>query len=197
VFQQFFNLTVFATSVLVRFCRITPGIVPANQTLYKLEKQSGYELFRCPPLSVVLLLRRRQLPCRGAGAGSPRGQAWPTSGGCDRGSTTNIRSIRRGLACDWVSRLVTSGCSRSSRPPGLRPAHRLPCVVCVALGAVQERRHLKELQEPTTRSQQRRGKLKRLHKEGSKRARDRTAGRWRVRRASQRWSATTRRYWVR
>jgi hypothetical protein len=26
---------------LVRFYRITPGIVPANQSLYKLEKQSG------------------------------------------------------------------------------------------------------------------------------------------------------------
>jgi hypothetical protein len=26
---------------LVRFCRIAPGIVPANQSLYKLEKQSG------------------------------------------------------------------------------------------------------------------------------------------------------------
>jgi hypothetical protein len=27
--------------VLVRLRRITPGIVPANQSLYKLEKQSG------------------------------------------------------------------------------------------------------------------------------------------------------------
>jgi hypothetical protein len=26
---------------LVRFYRIAPGIVPANQSLYKLEKQSG------------------------------------------------------------------------------------------------------------------------------------------------------------
>jgi hypothetical protein len=26
--------------------RIAPGIVPANQSLYKLEKQSGRELFR-------------------------------------------------------------------------------------------------------------------------------------------------------
>jgi hypothetical protein len=26
---------------LVRFCRIAPGIVPATQSLYKLEKQSG------------------------------------------------------------------------------------------------------------------------------------------------------------
>jgi hypothetical protein len=26
---------------LVRLCRIAPGIVPANQSLYKLEKQSG------------------------------------------------------------------------------------------------------------------------------------------------------------
>jgi hypothetical protein len=26
---------------LVRLCWITPGIVPANQNLYKLEKQSG------------------------------------------------------------------------------------------------------------------------------------------------------------
>jgi hypothetical protein len=31
---------------LVRFHRIAPGIVPANQNLYKLEKQSGQELFR-------------------------------------------------------------------------------------------------------------------------------------------------------
>jgi hypothetical protein len=30
-----------ASSGLVRLCRITPGIVPANQSLYKLEKQSG------------------------------------------------------------------------------------------------------------------------------------------------------------
>jgi hypothetical protein len=26
---------------LVRLCRIAPGIVPVNQSLYKLEKQSG------------------------------------------------------------------------------------------------------------------------------------------------------------
>jgi hypothetical protein len=31
---------------LVRFRRIAPGIVPANQSLYKLEKQSGQESFR-------------------------------------------------------------------------------------------------------------------------------------------------------
>jgi hypothetical protein len=31
---------------LVRLRRIAPGIVPANQSLYKLEKQSGRELFR-------------------------------------------------------------------------------------------------------------------------------------------------------
>jgi hypothetical protein len=31
---------------LVRLCRIAPGIVPPNQSLYKLEKQSGSELFR-------------------------------------------------------------------------------------------------------------------------------------------------------
>jgi hypothetical protein len=31
---------------LVRFRRITPGIVPANQIIYKLEKQSGQESFR-------------------------------------------------------------------------------------------------------------------------------------------------------
>jgi hypothetical protein len=33
-------------SDLVRFRRIAPGIVPANQSLYKLEKQSGQESFR-------------------------------------------------------------------------------------------------------------------------------------------------------
>jgi hypothetical protein len=31
---------------LVRLRRIAPGIVPANQSLYKLENQSGRELFR-------------------------------------------------------------------------------------------------------------------------------------------------------
>jgi hypothetical protein len=31
---------------LVRLCRIAPGIVPPNQSLYKLEKQSGSESFR-------------------------------------------------------------------------------------------------------------------------------------------------------
>jgi hypothetical protein len=31
---------------LVRLHRIVPGIVPANQSLYKLEKQSGSESFR-------------------------------------------------------------------------------------------------------------------------------------------------------
>jgi hypothetical protein len=31
---------------LVRFRRIAPGIVPANQSLYKLEKQFGQESFR-------------------------------------------------------------------------------------------------------------------------------------------------------
>jgi hypothetical protein len=31
---------------LVRLRRIAPGIIPANQSLYKLEKQSGRELFR-------------------------------------------------------------------------------------------------------------------------------------------------------
>ena len=31
---------------LVRLRRIAPGIVPVNQSLYKLEKQSGRELFR-------------------------------------------------------------------------------------------------------------------------------------------------------
>jgi hypothetical protein len=31
---------------LVCFRRIAPGIVPANQSLYKLEKQSGQESFR-------------------------------------------------------------------------------------------------------------------------------------------------------
>jgi hypothetical protein len=30
----------------VRLHRIVPGIVPANQSLYKLEKQSGSESFR-------------------------------------------------------------------------------------------------------------------------------------------------------
>jgi hypothetical protein len=30
-----------STLGLVRLCRIVPGIVPANQSLYKLEKQSG------------------------------------------------------------------------------------------------------------------------------------------------------------
>jgi hypothetical protein len=33
-------------SGLVRFRRIEPGIVPANQSLYKLEKQSGQESFQ-------------------------------------------------------------------------------------------------------------------------------------------------------
>jgi hypothetical protein len=31
---------------LVRLHRIAPGIIPVNQSLYKLEKQSGSELFR-------------------------------------------------------------------------------------------------------------------------------------------------------
>jgi hypothetical protein len=31
---------------LVRFHRIAPGIVPTNQSLYKLEKQSDQESFR-------------------------------------------------------------------------------------------------------------------------------------------------------
>jgi hypothetical protein len=31
---------------LVRLHRIVPGIIPANQSLYKLEKQSGSESFR-------------------------------------------------------------------------------------------------------------------------------------------------------
>jgi hypothetical protein len=31
---------------LVRLHRIAPGIIPANQILYKLEKQSGSESFR-------------------------------------------------------------------------------------------------------------------------------------------------------
>jgi hypothetical protein len=46
-YEFFFDLLGIRThSGLVRFRRIAPGIVPANQSLYKLEKQSGQESFR-------------------------------------------------------------------------------------------------------------------------------------------------------
>jgi hypothetical protein len=39
---KYFDLFgIWTHSGLIRLCRITPGIVPANQSLYKLEKQSG------------------------------------------------------------------------------------------------------------------------------------------------------------
>jgi hypothetical protein len=48
---------------LVRFRRIAPGIVPANQSLYKLKKQSGQESFR---------------PTNPIETNKPLAWAWPT-----------------------------------------------------------------------------------------------------------------------
>jgi hypothetical protein len=49
---------------LVRLHRIVPGIVPANQSLYKLEKQSGSESFRpTNPTQTNKALGRSQFPC--------------------------------------------------------------------------------------------------------------------------------------